>query len=119
MNSSHIVFLLMPFGWRGQTSVRKQRSLPSNCQGRRRAGVRKWAALQRSWLRPYALTRRSGASMMMKAIGFMRVSSGVAVVSSLLLGSVPARASVLEQTKKIAGVTVDYKVVLPDGYDAT
>jgi predicted esterase len=57
--------------------------------------------------------------MMMKAIGFMRVLSGVAVVSSLLLGGVPARASVLEQTKKIAGVTVNYKVVLPDSYDAT
>ncbi len=55
--------------------------------------------------------------MMMKAIGFMRVLSGVAVVSSLLLG-VPARASVLEQTKKVAGVTVNYKVVLPDSYDA-
>ncbi len=56
---------------------------------------------------------------MMKAIGFMRVLSGVAVVSSLLLGGVPARASVLEQTKKVAGVTVNYKVVLPDSYDAT
>jgi len=55
--------------------------------------------------------------MMMKAIGFIRVLSGVAVVSSLLLG-VPARASVLEQTKKIGRVTVNYKVVLPDSYDA-
>ena len=55
--------------------------------------------------------------MMMKAIGFMRVLSGVAVVSSLLL-SVPATASVLEQTKKIGRVTVNYKVVLPDNYDA-
>src|SRR6266481_3910482 len=55
----------------------------------------------------------------MKAIGFMRMMSGVAVVSSIVFGGVPARASVLEQTKKIAGVTVNYKVVLPDGYDAT
>jgi poly(3-hydroxybutyrate) depolymerase len=55
----------------------------------------------------------------MNAIGFMRMLSGVAVVSSILFGGVPARASVLEQTKKVAGVTVQYKVVLPDGYDAT
>jgi len=57
--------------------------------------------------------------MMMKAIGFMQVLSGVAVASSLLLGGMPARASVLEQTKKVGGVTVNYKVVLPDSYDAT
>jgi len=56
---------------------------------------------------------------MMKAIGFMQVLSGVAVASSLLLGGMPARASVLEQTKKVGGVTVNYKVVLPDSYDAT
>jgi poly(3-hydroxybutyrate) depolymerase len=56
---------------------------------------------------------------MMKAIGFMRMLSGVAVVSSIVFGGVPARAGVLEQTKKVAGVTVHYKVVLPDGYDAT
>ena len=55
----------------------------------------------------------------MKAIGFMRILSGVALVSSILLGSVSARAEVLEQTKKVAGFTVEYKVVLPDGYDAT
>ena len=55
----------------------------------------------------------------MKAIGFMRMLSGVAVVSSLVLGGVPASASVLDQTKKVAGVTVHYKVVLPDGYDAS
>ena len=57
--------------------------------------------------------------MVMKVIGFTHVLSGVAVVSSLLFGAVRATASVLEQTKKIAGVTVNYKVVLPDSYDAT
>jgi poly(3-hydroxybutyrate) depolymerase len=56
--------------------------------------------------------------MMMKATGFMALLSGVAVVSSLLF-AMPATASVLEKTKKVAGVTVNYKVVLPDGYDAT
>jgi poly(3-hydroxybutyrate) depolymerase len=55
----------------------------------------------------------------MKAIGFMRMLSGVAVVSSIVFGGVPASAGVVEQTKKVAGFTVHYKVVLPDGYDAT
>ena len=55
---------------------------------------------------------------MMQAIGFMRMLSGVALVSSIVFGAVPAKASVQELTKKVAGVTVHYKVVLPDGYDA-
>jgi poly(3-hydroxybutyrate) depolymerase len=55
----------------------------------------------------------------MKAIGFMRMLSVMAVVLSIVFGGVPARAGVLEQTKKVADVTVHYKVVLPDGYDAT
>ena len=55
---------------------------------------------------------------MLKAIEFIRMLSGVAIVSLVVFG-VPARASVLEQTKKVAGATVHYKVVLPDGYDAT
>ncbi len=54
----------------------------------------------------------------MKAIGFMRMLSGVAVVSSLVFGGVAAKASVLDQTKTVGRVTVHYKVVLPDGYDA-
>ena len=56
---------------------------------------------------------------MMKAIGFMRMLSGVAVVSAIVFGGVKATASVQELTKKVAGFTVRYKVVLPDGYDAT
>ena len=55
----------------------------------------------------------------MKAIDFMRMLSGVAVVSAIVFGGVPATASVQELTKKVAGFTVHYKVVLPDGYDAT
>jgi poly(3-hydroxybutyrate) depolymerase len=55
----------------------------------------------------------------MKTIGFIRMLSGVAVVSSLVFGGVAAQAGVVEQTKKVAGFTVHYKVVLPDGYDAT
>jgi poly(3-hydroxybutyrate) depolymerase len=45
--------------------------------------------------------------------------SGVAVASSFLLVSIPASATVQEHTKKIAGMTVEYKVVLPDGFDAS
>jgi poly(3-hydroxybutyrate) depolymerase len=51
----------------------------------------------------------------MKTIGLMRMLSA-ALVASIVSG-VPAKASVLDQTKKVAGVTVHYKVVLPDGYD--
>ena len=54
----------------------------------------------------------------MKAIGFVRMVSGLAVVS-MMFGGVPAKASVLEQMKTVGGVAVHYKVVLPDGYDAT
>jgi poly(3-hydroxybutyrate) depolymerase len=54
----------------------------------------------------------------MKMIGLIRMLSGVAVVSMIAFGGVPAGASVQEQTKKVAGVGVNYKVVLPDGYDA-
>ena len=54
----------------------------------------------------------------MKAIGFVRMLSGLAVVS-MMFGGVPAKASVLEQTKKVGRTTVNYKVVLPNGYDAS
>jgi poly(3-hydroxybutyrate) depolymerase len=56
---------------------------------------------------------------MTKAISVMRMLSVAALVSSIVFGGVPAKASVLEQTKEVAGVEVSYKVVLPDGYDAT
>ena len=49
----------------------------------------------------------------------LRMLLGVTVVSSIVFGGVVAQASVVEQTKKVAGFTVHYKVVLPDGYDAT
>jgi poly(3-hydroxybutyrate) depolymerase len=58
-----------------------------------------------------------GAALM-KTIGLMRMLSAVAVVSSIVLAAATANASVLEQTKKVAGLTVHYKIVLPDGYDA-
>jgi len=56
---------------------------------------------------------------MRNAIDCMRILSGAAIVSSIVFGLAPASASVLDQTKTVAGFTVHYKVVLPDGYDAT
>jgi predicted esterase len=48
-----------------------------------------------------------------------RILSAVAVVSVVALSALPARADVLEKSKKVGGVTVHYKVVLPTDYDAT
>ena len=53
---------------------------------------------------------------MTKTIGFMRMLP-VAAVSTLMFCGATAQASVMEQTKKIAGFTVHYKVVYPNGYD--
>ena len=54
----------------------------------------------------------------MKTIGLMRMLSGVAVVSSMMFGGLSATGAVLDKTKKVGRVDVQYKVVLPDGYDA-
>jgi predicted esterase len=43
----------------------------------------------------------------------------VAAVALAALVAPPAGADVLEKTRKVAGVTVQYKVVLPNDYDAT
>ena len=48
-----------------------------------------------------------------------RILSAAAVASVVVLSAPPARADVLEKSKKVGGVTVHYKVVLPTGYDAT
>ena len=48
-----------------------------------------------------------------------RALSAVAAVSVVAFTARPAVADVLEQTKKVGGVTVQYKVVLPNGYDST
>jgi poly(3-hydroxybutyrate) depolymerase len=40
-----------------------------------------------------------------------------AQVSCLIFATLPLRAEVLDKTKKVGGRTVQYKVVLPDGYD--
>lgn len=47
-----------------------------------------------------------------------RILSTVAAFSLVALAAPAARAEVLEKTAKVGGVTVQYKVVLPAGYDA-
>ena len=54
----------------------------------------------------------------MKASISSRMLSAIAAVSVAALASSPAQADVLEKTKKVSGVTVQYKVVLPNGYDS-
>jgi Dipeptidyl aminopeptidases/acylaminoacyl-peptidases len=54
----------------------------------------------------------------MKSFSSTRMLSAVAAVSVVALVASPARADVLEKTKNVAGVTVQYKVVLPNGYDS-
>jgi poly(3-hydroxybutyrate) depolymerase len=55
----------------------------------------------------------------MKASISKKMLSTVAALSAVTLAATPARAELLEKTKKVAGVTVQYKVVLPNGYDST
>jgi len=52
---------------------------------------------------------------------FLAVHTSFAVAAALIVGFVvrPLHADVQELTKKVGGVTVHYKVVLPNGYDAT
>jgi dipeptidyl aminopeptidase/acylaminoacyl peptidase len=46
-----------------------------------------------------------------------RSFSRLAMVAVVLLAVRPAHADVIEKTGKIAGLTVNYTVVLPNGYD--
>src|SRR5579862_6628101 len=46
----------------------------------------------------------------------MKLLFGTMVIVSLLIQSM--HAELLDKTKKVAGTTVHYKVVLPNGYDA-
>ena len=49
----------------------------------------------------------------------LRTSFIGALVSCLVVATaLPSRAEVVDKTKKVAGITVQYKVVLPTGYDA-
>ncbi len=55
----------------------------------------------------------------MKASISTRMLSVAAALTVIALVAPPARADVLEKTKKVGGVTVQYRVVLPSGYDST
>ena len=47
-----------------------------------------------------------------------RIPVAVATAAFLMGGAIqPLRAEVIEKTKKVSGTTVQYKVVLPNGYD--
>jgi poly(3-hydroxybutyrate) depolymerase len=49
----------------------------------------------------------------------VRKLSTVAIVSLVVFAATPARADVLEKARQVGRVMVQYKVVLPNGYDAT
>jgi poly(3-hydroxybutyrate) depolymerase len=49
----------------------------------------------------------------------VRILSAVAVVLLVAVAASPARGEVLEKSTRVGRVTVQYKVVLPNGYDAT
>jgi poly(3-hydroxybutyrate) depolymerase len=51
----------------------------------------------------------------MKRQNFVRMALASAVTSMLMVA--PLKAEVLEKSKSVVGMTVDYKVVLPEGYD--
>src|SRR6202142_4258443 len=46
------------------------------------------------------------------------ICMGVVVMFAATLATQPVSAELLEKTRKVAGTTVRYKVVLPDGYDS-
>ena len=49
----------------------------------------------------------------------VRILPAVAVLSLVAVAASPARGEVLEKSARVGRVTVQYKVVLPNGYDAT
>lgn len=53
----------------------------------------------------------------MKRITSKRTSTLTVAIAATILVALPTHAELLEKTKKVAGVTVQYKVVLPNGYD--
>ena len=44
-------------------------------------------------------------------------SAALIVATVVAIAAVPLRAEELEKSKKVGGVKVDYKVILPNGYD--
>jgi poly(3-hydroxybutyrate) depolymerase len=54
----------------------------------------------------------------MRSFVLVRALSAAALVVAAVSWGPPAQAELLEKTAKVNGVTVQYKVVLPNGYDA-
>jgi poly(3-hydroxybutyrate) depolymerase len=63
-------------------------------------------------------TPREG-TLMTETIGYTRMLSILALIAPILFGGATANARVLEETAEVAGLTVSYRVVLPDGFDAS
>jgi len=53
----------------------------------------------------------------MKLLASSWIPPTVAIAASIMIGTQPLHAELIEMTKKVAGATVHYKVVLPNGYD--
>ena len=53
----------------------------------------------------------------MKLFALRWISLAVVIAASVMATTQPLHAELLEMTKKVAGTTVHYKVVLPNGYD--
>jgi len=53
----------------------------------------------------------------MKLLTSSWIPPTVAIAASIMIGTQPLHAELIEMTKRVAGATVHYKVVLPNGYD--
>jgi poly(3-hydroxybutyrate) depolymerase len=53
----------------------------------------------------------------MKLLASSWISPTVGVAAAIIVAAQPVQADLIEATKKVAGTTVHYKVVLPNGYD--
>ncbi len=53
----------------------------------------------------------------MKLLASSGIPLAVAIAASITIATQPVHAELIEMTKKVAGTTVHYKVVLPNGYD--
>jgi poly(3-hydroxybutyrate) depolymerase len=53
----------------------------------------------------------------MKLVASGGISLAVAIAASGLVATQPLHAELIDMTKKVAGTTIHYKVVLPNGYD--
>ena len=53
----------------------------------------------------------------MKLFALRWISPAVVIGASVMVATQPLQAEMIDMTKKVAGTTVHYKVVLPNGYD--